>query len=144
MTQIYNTLIQTPDNIDTQCYPKYLELYQKAVLNYEAANNNKIVLSGKRKDYKNYDYKIQNPVDFSKLFLSTSMAQYVGFDETCDSSALLTIIMCSDRSRLGGLADQVSSVFTRRTHKKNINLDLHSHYFFEINEYIQRIANRLN
>ncbi|CAC5386842.1 unnamed protein product [Mytilus coruscus] len=108
MTQIYKTLIQAPNNIDTQCYQNYLELYQNVVLlNYEAVNNNKIVRSGKRKDYKKYDYKIQNHVDFSKLFLSTSMAQYVGFDETCDSSALLTIIMCSDRSRLGGLADQL-------------------------------------
>ncbi|CAG2232118.1 unnamed protein product [Mytilus edulis] len=92
----------------SQVLSKILGIISKSsALNYEAVNNNKIVRSGKRKDYKNYDYKIQNPVDFSKLFLSTSMAQYVGFNETCDSSALLTIIMCSDRSCIGQLADQL-------------------------------------
>ncbi|XP_052074713.1 uncharacterized protein LOC127712365 [Mytilus californianus] len=46
-------------------------------------------------------------MEFSKLFLNANMAQYTGFDETCDSSALLNIIMCSDTSVLGRLADQL-------------------------------------
>ncbi|CAG2243217.1 unnamed protein product [Mytilus edulis] len=44
----------------------------------------------------NYDYKVQNAVDLSKLFLETRMAHYKGFDESCDSSALLGIIVSID------------------------------------------------
>lgn len=108
MNQVFNTLKQS-HNIDTQCYPNHLKCYPGAVnLNYEAINNNRIVRSGRNRNYQNYDYKIQNPVEFSKLYLNTNMAQYTGFDDTCDSSALLNIIMCSDTSVLGRLADQVS------------------------------------
>ncbi|CAG2203968.1 unnamed protein product [Mytilus edulis] len=107
MNQVFNTLKQS-HNIDTQCYPNHLECYPGAVnLNYEAINNNRIVRSGRNRNYQNYDYKIQNPVEFSKLYLNTNMAQYTGFDDTCDSSALLNIIMCSDTSVLGRLADQL-------------------------------------
>ncbi|CAC5366487.1 unnamed protein product [Mytilus coruscus] len=104
----FNTLKKS-DKIDIQCYPNQLKCYKGTVhLNYEAINNNRIVRSGRNKDYQNYDYKIQNPVEFSKLFLNANMAQYTGFDETCDSSALLNIITCSDTSVLGQLADKVS------------------------------------
>ncbi|CAG2194573.1 unnamed protein product [Mytilus edulis] len=37
--------------------------------------------------------KIQNAIDLSKLFLQPFMAKYTGFNETCDSSALLGLIM---------------------------------------------------
>lgn len=107
MDQIYNTLIQTPDKINTQVYPNYLKFYPKTGtrhnLNYEAVNNN--INAPRLKKPK--DYKIYNPVEFSKLFLATNMAKYVGFDETCDSSALLNIIGRSDTSPIGTVADEV-------------------------------------
>ncbi|CAC5362364.1 unnamed protein product [Mytilus coruscus] len=82
--------------IDTQTYPTRLQRYPQTdgiYLNYEAVNNNK----DKYKYMKqHYDYKIKNAVDLSKLFLNTDMAKYNGFDETCDSSALLGLIINLD------------------------------------------------
>lgn len=43
-----------------------------------------------------YDYRVQNPVDLSKLFLQTHMTKYQDIDESCDSSALLGIIISID------------------------------------------------
>lgn len=94
-------------NIDVQISPNVLKQYPIArELNYEAVNNNR----SRNRNKLLYDYKIQNPVDFSKLFLNTQMAQYSGFDETCDSAALLNIIMFSDvKSIVGQIADKVSN-----------------------------------
>ncbi|CAC5390663.1 unnamed protein product [Mytilus coruscus] len=110
MTKLFNTLKQSY-KIDVQMYPNILQNYPVArLLNYEAVNNNRSILFRGKKDYPNYDYKIQNAVDLSKLFLNTQMAQYAGFDETCDSSALLNIIMYSDvTSIVGHLADKLRS-----------------------------------
>ncbi|XP_063405869.1 uncharacterized protein LOC134689832 [Mytilus trossulus] len=60
-------------------------------LNYDSINNNKAT-----RGYRTYDYKVQNAVDLSKLFLQTHMANYTAFDETCDSSALLGMIVNID------------------------------------------------
>ena len=66
-------------------------------LNYEAINNNKSLVWVRGKgDNRSYDYNVQNDVDFSKLFLQTHMAQYIGFDDTCDLSALLSLIIDID------------------------------------------------
>lgn len=113
MTKMYKTLKKS-HKIDVQIYPNILQKYPVArKLNYEAVNNNRSVLFRGKNDYPNYDYKIQNPVDLSKLFLNTQMAQYTGFDETCDSSVLLNIIMFSDvTSIVGQLADKVSTLIT--------------------------------
>ncbi|CAG2192660.1 unnamed protein product [Mytilus edulis] len=44
-----------------------------------------------------YDYTIKSAVDLSKLFLPTHMAHYTGFDDTCDISALLGLIINIDK-----------------------------------------------
>ena len=64
----------------------------KHLLNYEAINNNKS-LKGVLADF---DYKVINAVDFSKLFLQRHMAQYTGFNDSCDSSALLGLLINID------------------------------------------------
>ncbi|CAC5387258.1 unnamed protein product [Mytilus coruscus] len=83
--------------LDTQTFSSHLKKHpptNKAFLNYEAVNNNKM----KHGYYKaNYDYTIKSVVDLSKLFLQTHMAHYTGFDETCDSSALLGLIINIDK-----------------------------------------------
>ncbi|CAG2256648.1 unnamed protein product [Mytilus edulis] len=83
--------------LETQTFPTHLQkhpLTNKASLNYEAVNNNKV----KHGNYKQrYDYKIKSVVDLSKLFLQTHMAHYTGFDDTCDSSALLGLIINIDQ-----------------------------------------------
>ncbi|XP_063408732.1 uncharacterized protein LOC134692212 [Mytilus trossulus] len=83
--------------LETQTFPTRLPKHpptNKTFLNYEGVNNNKV----KHGYYKQrYDYKIKSVVDLSKLFLQTHMAYYTGFDDTCDSSALLGLIINIDQ-----------------------------------------------
>ena len=89
LNALYN-LLKSSDKIDTQTITKHLKKYPNTSkkLNYEPINNN----TTKGKNITKYDYKVQNAVDLSKLFLQTPMAKYSAFDDTCDSSALLGII----------------------------------------------------
>lgn len=86
-------------SLHNQVFSNYVEKYipTNKSLNYEAVNNNKSIpfLKGRR-DFASYNYNIQNEVDFSKLFLVTHMANYTGFDHTCDSSALLGLLINID------------------------------------------------
>ncbi|VDI17085.1 Hypothetical predicted protein [Mytilus galloprovincialis] len=95
VNNLYQTLMLS-DQIDLQTQTKYLRTYGVAsnYLNYEAINNNKTT-HGYRTVL--YDYKVQNAVDLSKLFLQTHMAQYTGFDGSCDSSALFGMITKIDK-----------------------------------------------
>lgn len=96
--------------IHNQVYPKHLRKYPPTNtwdLNYEAVNNNRSI--GKRQ-IASYNYDIQNEVDFSKLFLGTNMTNYTGFDHTCDSSALLGLLINIDKfpSNVKKVAEKVS------------------------------------
>ncbi|CAC5369185.1 unnamed protein product [Mytilus coruscus] len=95
VTQMYNSLVST-DHINTQTSHSYLRIYlpTKTKLNYEAINNNKFLHGGQAWKY---DRCVKNPIDLSKLFLQTHMAQYIAFDSTCDLSALLAIIINIDQ-----------------------------------------------
>lgn len=99
--------------IHNQVYPNHLKKYvpTKKDLNYEAVNNNRFIpyITGKRQ-IASYNYDIQNEVDFSKLFLVTHMANYTGFDNTCDSSALLGLLINVDKfpSNVKKVAEKVS------------------------------------
>ncbi|CAG2214271.1 unnamed protein product [Mytilus edulis] len=95
LTALYEELILR-QKIDSQTYPAHLKQYQptKAYLYYEAVNNNKAVYDYQ---YAKYDYKIKSVVDLSKLFLQPHMAHYTGFDDTCDSSAVLGLIINIDK-----------------------------------------------
>ncbi|OPL21040.1 hypothetical protein AM593_09463, partial [Mytilus galloprovincialis] len=78
--------------IDMQIYPTHLKRdpHTGIFLNYKAVNNNKVNYG---KNIAKYDYTIKGAVDLSKLFLQSHNALYTGFDETCDSSALLGLIL---------------------------------------------------
>ncbi|CAC5396533.1 unnamed protein product [Mytilus coruscus] len=91
LTVLLNELTHK-NKIDTQIYQTHLRTYPPngAFLNYDAVNNNKPNFG---KNNSKYDYTIKNAVDLSKIFLQTHMAHYTGFDETCDSSALLGLIL---------------------------------------------------
>ncbi|XP_071171175.1 uncharacterized protein [Mytilus edulis] len=95
LTSLYNQL-SCNHKIDTQIHSNHLKQYPptNTYLNYENVNNNK-ANHGYQKA--NYDYTIKNAVDLSRLFLQTHMAHYTGFDETCDSSALLGLIINIDK-----------------------------------------------
>ncbi|CAC5360149.1 unnamed protein product [Mytilus coruscus] len=95
----YNVIHNT-HAIQTQTYPNQLKRCPNSgrTLNYEVINNNHLITRGRRQpDVGKYDYKVTSHVEFSKLFLTTSIAQYTAFDETCDLSTLLGIIINIDR-----------------------------------------------
>ena len=91
VTQLYKAVQQT-HGIQTQTYQNYLERYlpTNKYLNYESVNENKHKHGTSKQQY---DYKITDAVEFSKLFLLPNMAHYTKFDSTCDASALLGIII---------------------------------------------------
>ncbi|CAG2249598.1 unnamed protein product [Mytilus edulis] len=82
--------------INQQTYRSYLRRYPPTnkELNYEAINSNKDKFKWRRALY---DYRVKSPVDLSRLFLQTHMAHFTAFDDSCDSSALLGIIVNIDR-----------------------------------------------
>ncbi|XP_076105658.1 uncharacterized protein LOC143073786 [Mytilus galloprovincialis] len=95
LSDLYNEL-NSYHKIDTQIYPTHLEKYPPThfPLNYEAVNNNKALY---RFQKAKCNYTIKHAVDLSKLFLLTHMAQYTGFDETCETSALLELVISIDK-----------------------------------------------
>ncbi|CAC5372847.1 unnamed protein product [Mytilus coruscus] len=95
VTKLWYSL--TRDNkINQQTFGSYLKRYAptNTELNYEAINSNKTMhgRNGAR-----YDYKVKSPVDLSRLFIQTHMAHFTAFDDSCDSSALLGLIVNIDR-----------------------------------------------
>ncbi|CAC5358310.1 unnamed protein product [Mytilus coruscus] len=82
--------------MNQQTFASYLKRYPPTnkELNYEAINSNKDTFKWNRALY---DYRIRSPVDLSRLFLETHMAHFTTFDDSCDSSALLGIIINIDR-----------------------------------------------
>ena len=89
--QLYNTAIAA-HQIYTQTFPNILEKYPPPNgyrLNYQSINNN----AAHGRNVRNFDYTVKDHIDFSKLFLLPHMAHYTGFDESCDSSALLSLIV---------------------------------------------------
>ncbi|CAG2222922.1 unnamed protein product [Mytilus edulis] len=82
------------NNIHKQTDLSYLKRYAptNTILNYQAINSNKT-----KRNKAQYDYRVRSVVDFSRLFLQTHMAHFTAFDDSCDSSALLGIIVNIDR-----------------------------------------------
>ncbi|CAG2202998.1 unnamed protein product [Mytilus edulis] len=95
LTVLYDELNRY-NKIETQIYPTHLQKYPRthAVLNYEAVNNNKGLY---RYQKAKCDYTIKNAVELSKLFQPTHMAHYTGFDETCETSGLLELVINIDK-----------------------------------------------
>ncbi|CAC5416519.1 unnamed protein product [Mytilus coruscus] len=74
---LYNSM-KLSHNIDTQTYPNQLKKYpnSRGQLNYEAINKNHYITRiGKKPDVVKYDYR------------------YTAFDETCDMSVILSLIV---------------------------------------------------
>ncbi|CAG2248830.1 unnamed protein product [Mytilus edulis] len=83
-------------------------------LNYETINMNKDIF-GKRSN--RYDYRVKNHVDLSKLFLQTHMTKYQAIDDSCDSSAVLGIIINIDEFPVAvrSYAENVDTQFLKGT-----------------------------
>lgn len=90
LIKLYNSL-KLSHQIHTQTYPNQLKTYgaAKISLSYGTINNNQTTHGNNKV---NYDFKIQNEVDLSKLFLQPHMAHYTAFDESCDPTALFGLI----------------------------------------------------
>ena len=92
INKIYRNLVSN-ESIHTQTYVQYMKKYPRGrgyILNYDAINNNK---AAHRSQISLYDYNVKSTVEFSKLFLPTHMAHYSAFDESCDASAILGLII---------------------------------------------------
>ena len=93
INKIYRNLVLR-ENIQTQSYVQYMKKYPRGrggyTLNYETINYNKTT---HRAQISLYDYSVKSAVDFSKLFLPTHMAHYSAFDDSCDASAILGLII---------------------------------------------------
>lgn len=80
------------NNIDNQVYKNQLKSHNGTYLNYETINDNKMKW-GRQQD--RYDYQVKNYIDLSKLFLDVHTSQYTAFDDKCDATALLGILIKS-------------------------------------------------
>ena len=72
--------------------PKYPGLN---IMNYENINANHTKVKPRRPkkyDYSKFDYKVTSHVDFAKLFLQSHMAKFTAFNDTCDASAVLSLL----------------------------------------------------
>ena len=89
--KLYNTAV-TAHQVDTQAFPNNIEKYPPPNgfrLNYQSINNNTV----HGRNVRNFDFTVKDHIDFSKLFLLPHMTYYTGFDESCDASALLRLIL---------------------------------------------------
>ncbi|CAG2242224.1 unnamed protein product [Mytilus edulis] len=79
---LYNAM-KISHRIHIQTYPNQLIKYPKprTRLNYEAINNNHSIKIGRKPNVANYDYKVVNHVEFSKLFMQTYMANIDTFPQ---------------------------------------------------------------
>lgn len=133
VTNLYSSLKIT-DQIDLQTQKIHLRTYGAAniYLNYETINNN-TTNHGYRSNL--YDYKVQNAVDLSKLFLKTHMAHYTSFDGSCDSSALLGMIDKIDKFpgnvQIAARKVRISATFEYA----NLNKAYHQCTFFSLYPY---------
>ena len=85
--------LKTSHNIHTQSSHSRLKNWPK-FLKYENINSNDTLpkLSGGKYDYSSFDCKVTSHVDFAKLYLENHMAKFNAFDDTCDASAVLTLL----------------------------------------------------
>ena len=87
--QLYDSLSQPPTNIRSQTFASHQKCLPPSTLNlnYININNNKTQAS-----HKHYDYSVKDDVSLAKLFVQPPMANFTVFDESLDSSAVLSIL----------------------------------------------------
>ena len=64
-------------------------------LKYENINGNDVFprFPGGRFDYSKFDCRVTSHVDFAKLYVENHMAKFNAFDEHCDASAVLALLV---------------------------------------------------
>lgn len=84
----YQVLCQLPTEINKQVFKsRKVHLHPSTLnLNYRNINNNDAVRSPRA-----FDYAVKDPLSLAKLFLKPSMCKFSGFDQTMDTSAVLSV-----------------------------------------------------
>ncbi|XP_031551272.1 uncharacterized protein LOC116288602 [Actinia tenebrosa] len=80
------TKLKTSYNIHNQVHEGRLVNDAGQALKYCSINNNGT------KNVKDYDYNVTSAIDLAKLYLKSHMAQFTGFNDTCDLSAVLGVL----------------------------------------------------
>ena len=95
----YNNLKRI-HTIHIQTKPHYLKAWptSKDFLKYENINCNdglpKVKKHGKYVyDYNSFNYGVKSHVDFARLFVQNYMAKFTAFDDHCDTSAVLQLLL---------------------------------------------------
>ncbi|CAH3046497.1 unnamed protein product [Pocillopora meandrina] len=95
----YNNL-KSSHTIHIQTKPHYLKAWptSKDFLKYENINCNdglpKVKKHGKYVyDYNSFNYQVTSHVDFARLFVQNYMAKFTAFDDHCDTSAVLQLLL---------------------------------------------------
>ena len=87
----YQSLLLPPYEIDKRTFRTHMENLPRSTfkLNYESINGN---FTTPRLSHRNYDYAVKDPVSLAKLFMKQYMASFTGFDQTMDTSAVLSVV----------------------------------------------------
>ena len=96
----YNNL-KSSHTIHIQTKPRYLKVWPTTstdFLKYENINSNdglpKVKKHGKYVyDYNSFDYRVTSHVDFARLFVQNFMAKFTAFDDHCDASAVMQLLL---------------------------------------------------
>ena len=86
--------LQASPGIHTQSTSGRLKHWPK-FLKYENINGNDGIpkLPRGRYDFSKFDCRVMSHVDFAKLYVENHMAKFNAFDECCDASAVLTLLL---------------------------------------------------
>ena len=98
MDTLYMRLDDYCSGLTTPCTLKTLTYHQVNTdpffkhLKFQNVNNNLQLYGRKKKDLHKYNYNINSSVDLAKLFLPDLLAEFSGFDESLDMSAILRLL----------------------------------------------------
>ena len=89
---IYCSGLATPCTLKTLTYHQVSTDPCFKHLKFQNINNNHQLYGMKKKDLPKYNYNINSSVDLAKLFLPDHLAEFSGFDESMDVSAILRLL----------------------------------------------------
>jgi hypothetical protein len=85
----HQILCQPPTKIDKQVFGGHQKKLHPSTLdlNYKSINNNDVIGSPR-----SFDYAVKDPLSLAKLFVKPFMSKFTGFNQTMDTSAVLSVI----------------------------------------------------
>ena len=89
---IYCSGLATPCTLKTLTYHQVSTNPCFEHLKFQNINNNLQLYGMKKKDLHKYNYNINSSVDLARLFLPDYLAEFSGFDDSLDMSAILRLL----------------------------------------------------